>query len=194
MAGASKTTGKLIVFSAPSGTGKSTVAKAVLERLPELRFSVSATTRQMRPGEIDGVNYHFLSKEEFERRIAGGGFIEHEFFFGNHYGTLLDKTREAIQSGNSLLLDLDVKGAMNVKRLFPDESLLLFLKPPCMATLRERLLKRDSESEESLRIRLERAELEMGYADRFDAVFVNDDLDETIDAVTMAIKNFLCNP
>ena len=188
-----KEQGKLIVFSAPSGTGKSTIAKRVLERLPTIRFSVSATTRQKRAAELEGINYYFLSKEEFEEKICTGGFIEHEFFFGNHYGTLLDKTHEVIDSGSSMLLDLDVKGALNLKKLFPDNSLLLFIKPPSMEVLKQRLQGRESEDDESLKARLERARLELGYSDRFDQVVVNDELDTAVDTVTAIITEFLSN-
>ncbi len=183
--------GKLIVFSAPSGTGKSTIAKLVLERLQNIRFSVSATTRPKRSGEQEGINYYFLTKEDFEETIRQGGFVEHEFFFGNHYGTLLDKTRSVIDSGTNMLLDLDVKGALNLKRIFPDNSLLLFLKPPSIEVLQQRLKGRESEDEESMRVRLERARLELEYADRFDEVIVNDNLDKTVDAVTELISKFL---
>ncbi|NTV06275.1 MAG: guanylate kinase [Chlorobiaceae bacterium] len=185
--------GKLIVFSAPSGTGKSTIAKMVLERLPDIRFSVSATTRQKRSGEQEGINYYFLKKEDFEEKIRTGGFIEHEFFFGNYYGTLLDKTLEIIDAGNHILLDLDVKGALNLKRLFPENSLLLFLKPPSMNVLKQRLEERESEDEESLKARLERARLELSYAERFDEVVVNDNLDKAVDTVTAIISKFLIN-
>jgi guanylate kinase len=185
--------GKLIVFSAPSGTGKSTIAKMVLERLPDIRFSVSATTRQKRSGEQEGINYYFLKKEDFEEKIRTGGFIEHEFFFGNYYGTLLDKTLEIIDAGNHILLDLDVKGALNLKRIFPDNSLLLFIKPPSIGVLQQRLQGRESEDEESLKVRLERARLELSYAERFDEVVVNDNLDKAVDTVIAKISKFLSN-
>ncbi len=183
--------GKLIVFSAPSGTGKSTIAKAVLGQIGELSFSVSATTRSKRPGEEEGVHYFFLDKKEFEERIKNGGFIEYEYFFGNYYGTLLDKTSEAIDSGRHLLFDLDVKGALNLKKLFPLDSLLLFIRPPSMAVLQERLIKRDGKNSAGLQDRLERAELELGYAEQFDEVVVNDDLDETVKVVTEKIRKYL---
>ncbi|EAT59197.1 guanylate kinase [Chlorobium ferrooxidans] len=186
-----KRQGKLIVFSAPSGTGKSTIAKHLLERIPDIRFSVSATTREKRVGEVEGINYYFLSRKDFEEKIRSGGFIEHEFFFGNHYGTLLDKTREVIESGSHLLLDLDVKGALNLKRLFPENSLLIFFKPPSMEILEARLKGRESEDEESLKLRLERARLELEYAERFDAVIVNDNLDLTVETVTEKVRKFL---
>ncbi len=183
--------GKLIVFSAPSGTGKSTVARMVRERIGDLGFSVSATTRAIRPGEQDGVDYHFLSREAFEEKVREGGFIEHEFFFGNSYGTLLDKTLEAVDSGKYLLLDLDVKGALNLKRLFGDRALLVFLKPPSMEVLARRLEGRSSEGPEALKVRLERASMELSQAGRFDYVLVNDDLDETVEAVTARITQFI---
>jgi guanylate kinase len=186
-----KQQGKLVVFSAPSGTGKSTIARLVLERIPDIRFSVSATTREKRAGEEEGVNYYFLTRSDFEEKIDAGGFIEHEYFFGNHYGTLLDKTREIIDRGTHLLLDLDVKGALNLKRLFPENSLLLFIKPPSMEVLEQRLKGRASEDEESLKLRLERARLELEYADRFDEVIVNDNLDRAVDAVTDIISKFI---
>ncbi|NTW68353.1 MAG: guanylate kinase [Chlorobiaceae bacterium] len=186
-----KRQGKLIVFSAPSGTGKSTIAKQLLERIQGIRFSVSATTREKRVGEVEGINYYFLSREEFEEKIRSGGFIEHEYFFGNHYGTLLDKTGEAIESGTHLLFDLDVKGALNLKRLFPENSLLLFFKPPSLEVLEARLKGRESEDEESLKLRLERASLELEYADRFDEVIVNDNLALTVDLVTEKVRTFL---
>ncbi len=189
-----KPRGKLIVFSAPSGTGKSTIAKLILERFPNLRFSVSATTRQKRTGETEGLNYYFLSKEAFEEKIRTGGFIEHEFFFGNHYGTLLDKTGEVIDSGTSMLLDLDVKGAVNLKKIFPDNSLLLFIKPPGMEVLKQRLQGRESEDEESLKTRLERARLELEYSDQFDQVVVNDDLELAVEAIAAIITKFLSKP
>ncbi len=189
-----KPRGKLIVFSAPSGTGKSTIAKLILERFPNLRFSVSATTRQKRTGETEGLNYYFLSKEAFEEKIRTGGFIEYEFFFGNHYGTLLDKTGEVIDSGTSMLLDLDVKGAVNLKKIFPDNSLLLFIKPPGMEVLKQRLQGRESEDEESLKTRLERARLELEYSDQFDQVVVNDDLELAVEAIAAIITKFLSKP
>jgi guanylate kinase len=185
--------GKLIVFSAPSGTGKSTIARMVLERLPDIRFSVSATTRQKRSGEEEGINYYFLTTEDFEEKIRSGGFIEYEFFFGNYYGTLLDKTVAVIDAGTNILLDLDVKGALNLKRLFSDNALLLFLKPPSIEVLEQRLTARESEDDDSLRVRLERARMELEYADQFDEVVINDNLDKAVDAVTAIISKFLSN-
>lgn len=183
--------GKLIVFSAPSGTGKSTIAGKVLKRIAGLAFSVSATTRPKRPGEEHGVHYYFLDRQDFEERVANGGFIEYEYFFGNYYGTLLDKTLEAVNAGRNLLLDLDVKGAMNLKKLFPGNALLIFIRPPDMETLRARLTARDGENPHGIQERLDRAELELGYAASFDEVVVNDDLQRAADEVTAIITKFL---
>ena len=183
--------GKLIVFSAPSGTGKSTVAELVMERIDGLCFSVSATTRRRREGEVDGKNYYYLTKKEFEEKIRSGDFIEYEHFFGNFYGTLLDKTRGEINSGKNLLFDLDVKGALNLRERFPDSSLLIFLRPPSLEELKKRLRKRESENDKALKERLERAEFELSLAHQFDREVVNDDLDRTVDEVTAVITEFL---
>jgi len=183
--------GRLVVFSAPSGTGKSTVARQVLDLIENLEFSVSATTRPKREGEQEGVAYYFLTREAFEAAIRTGGFIEHEFFFGNYYGTLLDKTLNAIEAGRHLLFDIDVKGALNIKRLFRERALLVFLKPPSMEVLKQRLEGRQSEGAAALQERLERAAMELDFADRFDVVVVNDDLERTVETVTARIKEFL---
>ncbi|MCW8795716.1 MAG: guanylate kinase [Chlorobium sp.] len=183
--------GKLVVFSAPSGTGKSTVARKVLERVEGLEFSVSATTRLRREGEVDGKNYYYLTKKAFEELIDSDGFIEYEYFFGNYYGTLLDKTEAAVASGKHMLFDLDVKGALNLKKHFPENTLLLFLKPPSLQELKKRLDGRESEDEDALNERLQRAEFELSFAHQFDHEVVNDNLSRAVDEVTALITDFL---
>ena len=185
--------GKLIVFSAPSGTGKSTIAHRVMQHIDNLVFSVSATTRAIREGEKDGVNYFFLTKEGFEETIRNDGFIEYEHFFGNYYGTLVNKTREAVDTGVNMLFDLDVKGALNLKKHFPSRSLLIFIKPPSLDVLRSRLLGRESEDEDALEQRLLRASFEMSHAKNFDYEVVNDDLDEAVDTIVTLIEDFISN-
>lgn len=183
--------GKLIVFAAPSGTGKSTIAKAVLAAFPNLVFSVSATTRPMREGEQNGREYHFLSRDEFEEKLRQGEFIEHSKHFDNYYGTLKSVADSVLTSGKHLLLDLDVNGSMNVKKLYGERALLIFIKPPGLEVLRERLLSRRTETPEAIQRRLERAEYELSFSNQFDAVVVNDSLQTAIDEVKALISRFL---
>jgi len=182
--------GKLIVFAAPSGAGKTTIKKIILNDYPEFVFSVSATTRKKREGETDGADYFFLSESDFKKKIENDEFIEWEKFYDYYYGTLKSFISEKVNEGKILLLDVDVKGAFNIKNYFP-ESLVIFIMPPSTETLKERLLKRKTETEEDLRKRLERAEMEMQYKDKFDFKVTNDDLNKTIKNVKKIINNFL---
>lgn len=169
---------QLIVLSAPSGAGKTTLAKHLLSTFPQFKFSVSATTRKPRPNEVDGKDYHFLSEEEFKQLIANGGFVEYEQIFGNYYGTLKSEIEKSLQKGEIVVFDIDVKGALSIKRLFPKESFLIFISPPSIEVLKERLIKRGTESPEQLQKRWERIQMEMEQRDKFDYVLVNDDLEE----------------
>ncbi|GAB5466804.1 MAG: guanylate kinase [Candidatus Kapaibacteriales bacterium] len=167
----------IIVMSSPSGGGKSTIAKHLMKLSPELRFSVSATTRKMRPGEVHGKDYYFLTRNEFQERIDEGGLIEYEEIFGNYYGTLKHIVQSSIIKGEKTLYDVDVKGARSLKDAFPDDTLTIFIKPPNRETLEKRLRKRDTETEESLTKRLARVDEEMAYEREFDIVIVNDKLE-----------------
>ncbi|ROL57735.1 guanylate kinase [Bacteroidetes/Chlorobi group bacterium Naka2016] len=169
---------QLIVLSAPSGAGKTTLAKHLLSTFPQFKFSVSATTRKPRPNEVDGKDYHFLSEGEFKQLIANGGFVEYEQIFGNYYGTLKSEIEKSLQKGEIVVFDIDVKGALSIKRLFPNESFLIFISPPSIEVLKERLIKRGTESPEQLQKRWERIQMEMEQRDKFDYVLVNDDLEE----------------
>lgn len=181
----------IIVLTAPSGAGKTTIARRVMEEFPELRFSVSATTRAPRAHEKDGMHYYFLSEEEFREKIAAGELLEYEEVYpGRFYGTLRSEVEEASRE-HPVLLDIDVKGALNVKRLFEEDALTVFIRPPSLEALAERLRKRDTETEESLKQRLERAEMEMAAAAQCDAVVVNDDLEMAVDETLRLIRQFL---
>lgn len=183
--------GKLIVFSAPSGTGKSTIAQAVLHEFSNLKFSISATTRKIRQGEQEGREYYFLTEDAFKEKIFSNSFIEYENFFGNYYGTLKDKTNEFLSTGQNILMDLDVKGALNVKKIYKSGALLIFIKPPTLEALKSRLIKRGSDSDSQIQQRLKRAEYEMSFADQYDEIVVNDDIDIAISTIKSLIYNFL---
>jgi len=171
--------GAIIVISGPSGSGKTTMVNRILEEDPELAYSVSATTRKPRQGEVDGRDYRFLTREEFQRRIDAGEFAEHAESFGNLYGTPAGPLREALESDRVILLDIDVQGARQIRRKFP-ESVLIFIRPPDIRTLMERLRKRHSETEEQFQARVKRAQAELDCADEYDCVVVNDRLERAL--------------
>lgn len=185
---------KLLVLTAPSGAGKTTIARRLMEEVPGLRFSVSATTREARPGETHGVDYFFLSPEEFTRRLGAGDFVEHEEVYpGRFYGTLRQELERIARDAEvaAVVLDIDVKGAVNVKRLYGDRALTLFVQPPNLAALAARLRARGTEPEDRIAVRLERAKMEIGYAGEFDAVVVNDDLDTAVAETVRRTRAFL---
>ena len=184
--------GKLIILAAPSGSGKSTLAKMLFDDFEELRFSVSATTRSPREGEENGVHYHFLNKAEFQQKIDAGDFLEwEEFYNGTRYGTLRSEVDKKLKTGYFILLDIDVKGAVNVKQIYGNDCLSLFIQPPSLKVLKQRLESRGTETEYSLGLRLERASEELEYADRFDQIIINDDLDTAYAQLRRAVTEFL---
>ncbi|MCX8106063.1 MAG: guanylate kinase [Ignavibacterium album] len=178
--------GKIIVISSPSGGGKTSIVRRILSEFPEIVFSVSATTRPKRPDEINGVHYFFLTEKEFEEKIKNNEFIEWERFYDYYYGTLKTFVLDNIENGKTVLLEIDVKGALSVKKLFPD-AILIFIDVPSFEELVERLKKRRTESESDLQKRIDRAKMELSYKDKFDYIFVNKDLEE----VTSQIKSLL---
>lgn len=191
MSDSSNSKGKLIVLTAPSGSGKTTIAQRLLKERDDLYFSVSATTRDAREHEQDGVDYHFLTDEEFDRLIEQDEFIEWESFYdGTRYGTLHSEVDKQIESGYFILLDIDVKGAWNVKQHYGDDSLVIFIRPPSIEALKHRLDRRGTENDETLRARLERAKMEMQYADKFDRVVVNKELDTAYNQINSIISRF----
>lgn len=175
-------TRSIIVLSAPSGAGKTTIAHRLLERNRGWRFSVSATTRPRRPNETDGEDYYFLSVDEFRRRIAEGDLVEWEEIYGNLYGTLKSEVAGQLGSGNisRLIFDVDVKGAQAIQRAFPNDTFLIFVAPPSFQELKRRLLSRQTESPESIQARIDRAAMEMETRDEFDVIVVNDDVDRAV--------------
>jgi guanylate kinase len=185
------TKGKLIVISAPSGCGKTTIAKAILAKYPAMLFSVSATTRSIRAGELNGKDYFFLTKQEFENRIRIGDLVEWEEIYGNYYGTLKSEIHRALDHGFSMMFDVDVKGALSIRRHFPHDSVLIFIKPPSMEVLKKRLENRKTEDPETLRRRLDRVPMELEQGSQFDFQVVNDDLNTAVVAVDEIIQKKL---
>lgn len=179
--------GKLIVISAPSGSGKTTIAKEIMRRFPRIGFSVSATTRGKRSDEVDGRDYFFLRKEEFRRRVDAGDFVEWEELYGDYYGTLKVEVDRAIDNGRDLLFDVDVKGGLSIKKHYP-AALLIFIRPPSIDTLKDRLLKRHTEEPSSLQRRLARVPMEMELGNKFDHQVVNDELERAIGEVQELIE------
>lgn len=177
--------GKMVVISGPSGSGKSTICKKLLED-PRIVFSVSATTRAMRPGEVDGRDYHFITADEFRRRIQAGEFIEHAEVFGNMYGTLRGPMEQALSEGKIYLLEIDVQGALQLKRL-GEPGVYVFIAPPNFEELRKRLSARGTESPEVLERRLHKAEDEYRERVKYDHVVVNDDLTRAVRDVRQKI-------
>lgn len=172
--------GKLIVVSAPSGAGKTTIVKAILEKYPAMLFSVSAATRPRREPETDGKDYFFLTRQEFERRISLGDLVEWEEIYGNLYGTLKSEVDKALSGGKAMLFDIDVKGGLSIKRTYPTDSLLIFVKPPSIEILEARLRGRKTEDETTFKRRMDRVAMELGLASQFDYQIVNDDLHTAI--------------
>jgi len=166
----------IIVISAPSGAGKTTLCSELQRRKPHIKFSVSCTTRPKRDHEVDGVNYHFLSENEFMEKVQNNEFIEFENVHGYFYGTLRKTLEDALTEQKMILFDLDVNGAMTIKNNYSDNTCTIFILPPSLDDLKKRLIQRDSETEERINKRLERTAQEMEYKDKFDACIINDDL------------------
>jgi guanylate kinase len=180
--------GKLFVLSAPSGAGKTSIAKAILNIFPAMKFSVSATTRRQRPGETDGTDYFFLTKEAFERKVKAGELVEWEEVFLNYYGTLKSEVDRALSNGDQMLFDVDVKGALSIKAAYDEHAVLIFIRPPDLEELHRRLAARKTEDAETIARRLARASMELQEGQRFDHVVVNDTLERAIGEVASIIR------
>jgi guanylate kinase len=173
-------TGRLIVLTGPSGVGKGTLLKALLAKHPELYLSISATTRSPRAGEVDGVHYYFYPRDRFEATIAAGGLLEWAEFAGNYYGTPIDPVRSQVALGKTIVLEIELAGARQVAKIFPDAK-SIFILPPDLATLEQRIRERATDSPEAILLRLQQAKVEISAQAEFDDRIVNDDFQTALD-------------
>lgn len=185
--------GRIIIFSAPSGSGKSTIINQLMkDETLRLGFSISATSRKPRGSERDGVEYYFITEEEFKRRASDGEFIEwEEVYPGTCYGTLFSEIERVTGEGKNLVLDIDVKGGVNVKKIFGDDALAIYIMPPSLEILAERLRGRATDSEEMIAKRLAKAEYELSFASDYDVVVVNDNLEKAVRETETVIRQFI---
>ena len=185
-------TNKLIVFSAPSGAGKTTLVKYIIEAFNNIQFSISATSRIARGKEKDGVDYYFLSSEEFKAKVQNEEFIEYEEVYGgNYYGTLKSELDRIWNANKIAIFDIDVVGGANIKNMFPNETLSIFVMPPSIDVLKNRLLERGDVSSEEINVRVKKAESELDYASKFDNIIINNDLEESKKIAHTLIKEFI---
>lgn len=183
---------KAVIFSAPSGSGKSTIVSHILKLHPELKFSVSAASRAPRGDEKNGVAYWFISADEFRKRIADNEFVEYEEVYpGSFYGTLKSEVKRIWDNGDAIIFDVDVKGGVNLKKYFGDRALSVFIQAPSVEVLRQRLVSRATDSPEAIERRVAKAAEEMTYADKFDHIIVNDDLQKAYADAEKLVDDFL---
>ena len=184
--------GKLIIFSAPSGAGKTTIVRHLLEKDLNLEFSISATSRGKRHTETNGEDYYFLSEEEFRMKIANNEFLEwEEVYNGTFYGTLKSEVERIWQNGNNVLFDVDVVGGCNIKKFYGDQALAVFVQPPSVEELRNRLVLRSTDALEVIEKRVAKAEYELTFAPQFDCVIVNDQLNKALEEAEKCIREFI---
>lgn len=183
---------KVIIFSAPSGSGKSTIINYLMQQNLNLHFSISATSRPPRGQEQDGVEYYFLSPEDFRRRMEQGDFLEYcEVYKERFYGTLKSEVDRLLAAGQNVVCDVDVIGAENIKRVYGERAMSIFIQPPSLESLRDRLVKRATDSPEVIQERIERATYELGFVDKFDARIINDDLPTAQQEAYETVRRFL---
>ena len=187
--------GKLFIFSAPSGSGKTTIVKELMkDDALNLKFSVSATSRQPRHNETNGVDYHFHTPEAFRAKVDNDEFLEwEEVYADNYYGTLKSEVDRLLQAGYNVIFDVDVVGGLNIKKFYGEQACAVFVKPPSVAALKERLTGRATDDAETIQQRVDKAEFELTFADKFDCIIVNDDLQDAISQTKKKVTAFLQN-
>ncbi|VAW25060.1 Guanylate kinase [hydrothermal vent metagenome] len=184
--------GKLIIFSAPSGAGKTTIVKHLMQQGLNLKFSVSATSRQPRHNETDGEDYYFISEEDFRGKINNNEFLEwEEVYEGTLYGTLKSEVEKIRESGSNVIFDVDVVGGINIKKYYGDDALAIFVQPPSVEELKRRLEKRSAETREEINMRIAKAEKELGFASRFDHIIINDNIQKALKEAEDVVKKFI---
>ncbi len=183
---------KLLLFCGPSGSGKTTIVHDLLDSDARLKFSVSATTRSKRSNEVDGEDYHFISIEDFKKRIANDEFVEWEEVYTNgYYGTLKSQIESVWAEGKIPVFDVDVEGGLKIKSIFGEQLLAVFVSPPSIEVLHQRLIARNSETPESFKTRIQKSELELSYANKFDHIIINDTLEKALEEAHRLVNNFL---
>lgn len=187
-----KTTGTLVVISGPSGAGKGTVCKELVSRNENIKLSISMTTRNPRIGEVDGINYYFVTKEEFEKRIKENKFLEYAIVHnGNYYGTPKDKVDELLKQGQDVILEIDIQGALAINNLIP-EAVFIFIMPPSMKILKERLIKRNTETKEQIVERFTKAYLEINEISKYNYVVINDEVENAVKKIEAILLSEKC--
>ena len=183
---------KVVIFSAPSGSGKTTLVKHCLEVFPSLEFSISATTREPRGSEVHGKDYYFFSPEEFRQKISEDAFVEYEEVYRDKfYGTLKSERERIWDSQKVVIFDVDVVGGLNLKKILGEKAMSVFIAPPSVEELEKRLINRDTDSEETIKTRVNKAQKELEYKNQFDKVLVNDDLDKAKHEIEKLVQNFI---
>lgn len=184
--------GKLFIFSAPSGSGKTTIVRSLLEKNLNLEFSISATSRPKRNNETHEKDYYFLTADDFKSRINSNDFLEWEEVYENRfYGTLKSEVQRIWDKGNHVIFDVDVVGGLNIKKNYPEKALSIFVMPPSVEELEKRLRNRSTDSDEDIKTRIDKANEELSYANEFDLIIINDNLDKAIEEAENAVRNFI---
>ena len=183
---------KVIIISSPSGGGKTTIMHRLMEHIPELEFSISACSRLPRQGETDGKDYYFLTEDDFRRKIAEDAFLEwEEVYEGKLYGTFKSEVQRIWGKNHYVIFDVDVVGGCRLKEIFQQQALSIFIKPPNIEVLRERLLLRQTETPEAIDVRVSRAQFELSYSDRYDIIILNDSVEKAVEQTQKVVKEFL---